>query len=402
MNRSTHFPAFLFVVLFSLSSGSYGQEDLEKINNTPDYKPSTEVTPPDASVAPRGRIGAFKGGSDKIQFQKSFRKKDGYRGKKPIQNAPKFKIGDVEPGAIKIKYNKSDTENGNYSGLYQILRGNFEDYQTLVFLIRGQSGGEKLHLAGTDLITNFRQDSIPIGSIYRYLPGGITTQWQLVTIPLQDFFGMNKSEFFSLIFEVKDLGAGTIYIDELRISKKKYYSREEEIRKKGFLEIDNFNHGNLNLLGGKVNRFQRLPSKAAISKQPQTDGNRILKLDYEKLDKGWCGFYLTLTPPVISAGPEYFIDISNLKYLYFKIKGEKGLESIALQLADREMALRETSFKIDDISDFIESGKITTSWQEVKIPITALELNLKELATISFAIQDEHKGTVYFDDIRIY
>ena len=65
------------------------------------------------------------------------------------------------------------------------------------------------------------------------------------------------------------------------------------------LPIADFNHQIRNRLGGISNRFQRLPSSAAIYLTSQTfhgKKGKSLNIIGKRADKGFCGFYMPLLP----------------------------------------------------------------------------------------------------------
>ena len=96
-----------------------------------------------------------------------------------------------------------------------MILGDLRDYKTLTFLIKGKRGGETFDVGIEYRISEDRKFKVKTGSIYRYLPSGITTEWQVVKIPLDDFFDADLGKTESLMFYFNEPGSGTFWIDEI-------------------------------------------------------------------------------------------------------------------------------------------------------------------------------------------
>ena len=117
----------------------------------------------------------------------------------------------------------------------------------MIFLVKGERGEENFEIQISDQNATDSLDSIRVGSIYRYLPQGITTDWQVVKIPLTDFLGADLKKIVSMSFAFTEPGQGTFWLDELCFSTEELVDRKKEISDSGYLLLDDFNHSNLNL-----------------------------------------------------------------------------------------------------------------------------------------------------------
>ena len=166
--------------------------------------------------------------------------------------------------AIKYMYDRRSGK--SFVGTYLILSADISSFKTMTFYIKGQKGGETFEVGMNDVISNRREDAVFIGSIYRYLPQGITPEWQRVAIPLSDWFGPDLTEAYSLVFNCNEVGKGIFWIDEVAFHTDPLVDREAEVEKKGYLLLDNFDHNDVNLLGRKTNTYKKLPSVCEFSR----------------------------------------------------------------------------------------------------------------------------------------
>ena len=57
----------------------------------------------------------------------------------------------------------------------------------------------------------------------KYLPGGVTTEWQEVVIPLENFGLLDLTEMGSFVINFNVKQNGTVWVDDL-----KFYIKQEE------------------------------------------------------------------------------------------------------------------------------------------------------------------------------
>jgi hypothetical protein len=86
-------------------------------------------------------------------------------------------------------------------------------------MIKGQEGGEAFEIGMADKNWIIIGDSLKAGPIEKYLPDGVTTEWQEVVIPLQDFGALDLSEMGSFVINFYKNGTGVIYLDDLKFHK---------------------------------------------------------------------------------------------------------------------------------------------------------------------------------------
>ncbi|MDH3376370.1 MAG: hypothetical protein OEQ39_05305 [Gammaproteobacteria bacterium] len=165
--------------------------------------------------------------------------------------------------------------------------------------------------------------------------------------------------------------------------------------------VGNFNRGNVNRLGGYFNGFAKRPSQSSVVIEQAPDGAPALTFSYINKQPGFAGFWTHLFDFKAPPAKQIFLDISPFAYLTFAIRGEKGDEDLALQVADRIWEKKEDSLWIGDVASFLPSGKIDTSWQRAWIPLSPLttRLDQKQLASIVFQVQGERSGRVFIRDL---
>ena len=285
----------------------------------------------------------------------------------------------------------------SFCGTYVILLADLSRYKTLTFQVKGAAGGEGFAIAMHDLIANRREDAVRVGSVYRYLPGGVTQQWQEVRVPLEDFYGVDLSQGYCLIFAINEPGRGTFWIDDIRFHTRMLVDRDAQVRRKGYLLLDDFDHSDLNLLGRRALGFQQLPSSCIATRVPGKGdrAGRVLKLTYEKLASGWCGYYTMLN----AIGGEHY-DLSGFKSISFDLRGEAGGETFELAMADEDWIRIGDTLRAGPIEQFLPGG-VTRRWQTVTMPLTAFgSLDLTRMGTFSIIFSQTGRGVVYMDNLR--
>ena len=304
-----------------------------------------------------------------------------------------------------IRYRKK--KDPSFCGVYLIVLGDLSPFATLTFWIKGAKGGEAFEIGMNDTVSNKREDAVISGSIYRYLPQGVTPEWQQVVVPLEDFFGADLTRVYSIVFNFNEEGDGTFWVDGFRFHPEQKVDREAEIARSGGLLLDNFDHSNLNLLGRKANAYKRLPSVCEFSRVPKTSvpgtqnvpgtlvSNRSLRLDYDKQAVGWCGYYTLLN----QIDGEYF-DLTPYKEVRFQVRGEKGGEAFEVGMADRSWLTIGDSVKAGTEEKFLPQG-VTAGWQEVVIPLSDFgKLDWSQMGSFVINFYKQQKGALYIDDLR--
>ncbi len=193
--------------------------------------------------------------------------------------------------------------------------------------------------------------------------------------------------------------------------------------------VDDFNSGEIkNLLGNRSNVFIKAPSKAMVSFREDTikgKKSQVLMVRYDKRNSGgpfdsggWCGYYTLLKSPAALVAPtaenpnpepqpEQYMDGSQYKAITFWVRGEKGDENFVIGLSDRHWDKIGDSVKSEEIGKYLPAGKLTTDWQQAKIPLDEFFLDYTQLASVSIVFEGDlfpetgHAGVLYIDDLAL-
>ena len=286
-----------------------------------------------------------------------------------------------------------------FCGTYLLILGDLSQYSTLTFWIKGKRGGETFELGLNDTISNKREDAVFIGAITRYLPGGVTTDWQRVILPLEDFFGPDLSRVYSLVFNYNEEGEGEFWVDGLAFHRTALVDREAQIARQGYLVVDNFDHSDLNLLGRKTNAYKRLPSVCGVARLPVArhgGAGRGLRLTYRKEAGGWSGYYTLLN----EIDGDYF-DATPYKAVSVLVRGAAGGESFEVGMADKNWQTIGDSVKAGPVEKYLPRG-ITTEWQELIIPLADFgSMDFPQMGSLVFNFHKQGQGIVDLDDLLL-
>ncbi|MCP4602562.1 MAG: hypothetical protein GY847_18940 [Proteobacteria bacterium] len=169
--------------------------------------------------------------------------------------------------------------------------------------------------------------------------------------------------------------------------------------KNGHFLIAHFDYGNTNTLGGYFSSFAKSPSRSQLMLDPAPDNVRSLVFSYLKAKEGFTGFWIHLFD--FKSLGRAFLDVKEVGYLTFSVRGESGDESLVLQVADRNWESKGDSLPVGSVSEFLHSGKIESQWQQAWVPMdrfpSGIELN--ELASIVFVADRNGQGRVFFKDM---
>ncbi len=288
------------------------------------------------------------------------------------------------PGDVRVEYDVSATD--SYGGYYSLLGqpANLSLYTTLTFLVKGASGGEKVRVGLRDRSLN--ETKIGIGE---YLPAGITTAWQKVTIPLAAFTGIvDWSGMENMNIDVEHRigsGVGTIFLDDIKC----------EYLLCVPIVVDNFNDmTGENGLGGWL---WTLSGGGASIEGAYDQTHRVgaqgagYRISYSGISGStWALVVMDLTG----------LDASGDHMLSFYIKGAVGAERPNIYLVSGTGGTEIRG--LIDIEDYLT---VTPAWQRVDIPLTVFEdegVGLSDLSSFQVGFEwEEMAGTIYFDDIVI-
>jgi Carbohydrate binding domain 30 len=88
-------------------------------------------------------------------------------------------------------------------------------YRYLSFWVKGEKGGEDFDITLKDDSSSRHPDTNPTVSLHSYLPGGASTNWQEVLIPLGDFNGLDARRLLNLSFLIAEPGDERFYVDNI-------------------------------------------------------------------------------------------------------------------------------------------------------------------------------------------
>ena len=93
-------------------------------------------------------------------------------------------------------------------------------WQSLSFRIRGQVGGETLLIKLADEEWLLKEDSIAIGSVQEFLPGGISKAWQEVVIPWSKIKQLDLKRLAAISFKSESTSEQTVFIDDIHLKRR--------------------------------------------------------------------------------------------------------------------------------------------------------------------------------------
>ncbi len=191
----------------------------------------------------------------------------------------------------------------------------------------------------------------------------------------------------------------------------------QKYHKQNQVVIDDFEGSEVeNRLGAKVNIFVQNPSRVMISRDRMTRGNgtsHAILLAYDKKKEGglyneggWCGYY-TLLKQMRNNEEDCYFDATPFNAITFQVRGEKGDESFIVGLADRHWDKVGDSLKSSNIGQYLPAGRITTDWQQARIPLDTYFLDRGKLSSITIAFESScfadgsGSGRIWLDDMAL-
>ena len=70
-------------------------------------------------------------------------------------------------------------------------------------------------------------DSVKAGAVDKYLPDGVSTEWQEVVIPLEDFGKLDWTQMGSFVFNFHQSGDSSVFIEDLKFVRK---TKEDQLK----------------------------------------------------------------------------------------------------------------------------------------------------------------------------
>jgi hypothetical protein len=162
------------------------------------------------------------------------------------------------------------------------------------------------------------------------------------------------------------------------------------------LVVSDFSRGNRTPLGGYFGTFQRAPSSANASVGRLSDGRRALEVTCVHDGPGFCGLWVQLYDFEVPPQERSYLDARAFSTMSFWIRGRVGGERVLLKVADEEWEKREDAIPIGEVSAFLPSGRVDTTWQQAVVPMDRLPSRVRQdlLAMITFEVLDPGSTTV--------
>jgi hypothetical protein len=92
-------------------------------------------------------------------------------------------------------------------------------YRYLSLWVKGEKGGEDFEIELTDEENVDHEEARPRRPLDAYLPGGMTTKWQEVVIPLADFQGLDRSRLVRMALNLPKQGDSRFYLDDIALKR---------------------------------------------------------------------------------------------------------------------------------------------------------------------------------------
>lgn len=271
------------------------------------------------------------------------------------------------------------TQTGQYAGYYTKLpQTDVSAYTTLNLLVRGEQGGEQLHIGLRD-----RHDYEPRLSVGDLLPGGITTEWQWVQIPLASFnTALDRTALTSLSLTFYHTYAptqGRVYLREVRFT--------------GLatpVVVDNFDDNNLEQNGQGSSYWTTAPNSTLTPSIAAGDATKqsgsALRLDYTIGAGGYGIWHSNLNTANVPADG----------LLTAWVKGGNQTVSPRFYLADGAMRAGVA------LADYVT---LSDRWQLVQIPLSAfIAQGLNTAQLTGFEVVFEYgvgSGVFWLDNVRL-
>ena len=330
----------------------------------------------------------------------------------------------------------------------------------LAFRIRGERDVQNFNVG-----MQAQGELLFVGPILEYLPYSVISSWKQTGIPIREFRakGLNVSQSQYLVLDFNEPAEGVIEIKELvavsqkpgtqnwepvvvllkeyglkqmadfktfsighfgqefgwkmgqvygALPEKSFASGIEPLTLasqqapiiEGISKVADFDNGLENYLHGFFNEFQKAPSQASVTLSSQIrrgQSGRSLEITYHKEARGFCGAWIHFFNFQKAPRERMYLNATPYTHFSFWVRGAKGKEDAAIQLADSSWEKTEDSVYYGNISKFLPRG-VTTEWQRVVIPLRRdfyKNLNFKKLANVTFNVREKSKGALYIDDV---
>lgn len=271
---------------------------------------------------------------------------------------------------------------GQFAGYYtELTQLDSTAYTTLDLLVRGETGGEQLLVGLRD-----GHDFEPRLSVGDFLPGGVTTTWRWVQIPLRAFgpqLDRAALTSLSLIFDHNYAPtSGRLYVREMRFTTLPVAT-----------VIDTFDDQQLQLNSQGLGYWTSAPSGALtatpMAGDAQQPGGAALRLDYTVGNGGYAIWHSDLRPFTAAVDPTN-------SYLTLWVKGAAQPAPVNLYLTDGTVRAHVA------LADYVS---LNDHWQLVQVGLsdfTGQGLNLAALAGFEVVFElGSGSGQLWIDNISL-
>ena len=272
---------------------------------------------------------------------------------------------------------------GGYSGFFMNLYRNLQGYTHLSFRVRGDAGGEVIKAK----LESFAGSTELF--ISTYLPGGITTTFQTVKIPLSAFSNVNFSTvttFTGVTVQGFGPASGTVYFDDIA------FIRENETPQ----TIEALDDFETDQALSPWSIYTSMDTSLSVSLEndstvPGATGlNRVYRLDYNFKTPPSAIRYAVIEKPLYSS-------LAESSELRFRYKGTGAVNNFELKLVDSDNTTWYKKFLM-----FTDTGG---SWKSATVPLSQFvlfssgndsNLNLREIKKIEYAVSKGSGGSGIF------
>lgn len=163
------------------------------------------------------------------------------------------------------------------------------------------------------------------------------------------------------------------------------------------LVVADFGRSNRTGLGGYFNAFARQPRKALATIVHESDGRRALELSCNNQESGFCGLSIQLYDMEVPYGQRRYLDARSFSTLSFWIRGHHGHERVLLKVADAEWESKEDALPVGELADFIPTGRVDTTWQQVVVPLRLFPAQIRQRSLAMLVLEIVSIGATTVD-----
>jgi hypothetical protein len=163
------------------------------------------------------------------------------------------------------------------------------------------------------------------------------------------------------------------------------------------LVVADFGRSNRTNLGGYFNAFARRPREASATIVHESDGRRVLELSCSNQESGFCGLSIQLYDMEVPYGQRRYLDARSFSTLSFWVRGHHGHERVLLKVADAEWESKEDALPVGELADFVPTGRVDTTWQQVVIPLRLFPAHIRRRSLAMLVLEIVSIGATTVD-----